>query len=142
MIRVKLLPFIIMIMMIFISLNAPADAQIRYSETDTIEGITIMYRWQRSNIFNKESRNILNLRLINTNDYPVNISFAVGFYKSAILVYESEDLSKCFKPGQSKRGGQAGLRFQSEKITLEDIESEIFDWDFTYFEVEKTDECP
>ncbi len=130
------------IIMLLISFCLPADAQIRYSETDTIDGITIMYRWQRSNIFKQDSRTILNLRLINTNDHPVNISFAVGFYKSAILVHESEDINKCFAPGQSKRGGPAGLRFQSEEITIEDIESDIFDWGFTYFDVEKTDECP
>ncbi len=119
-----------------------ASAQIRYTETDTIDGIKVMYRWQRSNIFKKESRTILNLRLTNTNDHPVNVELSVGFYKSGILVYQSEEHKKCFKPGQSKRGGPAGLRFQSEDLTLEDIESEKFDWSFAKFEVEEVDECP
>lgn len=119
-----------------------ANAQLRYTEKETIDGITIMYRWQRSNIFKRDSRTILNLRLINNNEYPVEITLEVGFYDSGVLVYRSEEHEKCFNPGERKRGGKAGLRFKSEEITIEDIESKEFAWDFIKFEVKETEECP
>lgn len=133
------------VLAIFVTLSAftfPADAQRRYTEKETISDVTIEYRWQRSNIFKRDSRTILNLRLENNNDYPVKITLEVGFYDSALLVHRSEDIEKCLNPGQRKRGGRAGLRFKSGDITIEDIESDDFIWDFVKFEVEQTDECP
>ena len=133
----------LLIVFVFISsFGSQAKAQKRYTETDTINGITIMHKWQRSHIFKKDSRTILNLRLTNNNDYPVEITLKVGFYKTGVLVYTSEEHIKCFNPGQSKRGGRANLRFQSDELTIEDIESDNFDWGFVKFKVKQTELCP
>ncbi len=132
----------ILLTILLISLGTTSDAQIRYTEFETKEGVKIEYRWQRSNIFKSETRTILNLRIENTNDYPVNIEFVVGFYESGKLEYKSEDMEKCFDAGERKRGGLADLRFQYTKLTRNQIESEDFDWEFVYFRVEQTDECP
>ena len=127
---------------VLISLTTTSDAQIRYTDFETIEDVKIEYRWQRSNIFKSETRTILNLRIENTNDYPVNIEFVVGFYESGKLEYKSEDMEKCFEAGERKRGGLADLRFQCTELTRNAIESEDFDWEFIHFNVEQTDECP
>ena len=130
------------VVLFMLSFGTQAYAQIRYTETDTIDGVTVMHRWQRSHLFKRDSRTILNLRLINNNDYPVEIKLAVGFYQSGVIAYSSEEHAKCFEPGESKRGGKAGLRFKSEELTIEDIESDNFDWDFIRLDVKETDECP
>ena len=117
------------------------DAQISYTEKDTINGIFVEYRWQRSNIFISDSRTILNLRITNTNDYPVKTNFIVGFYLGRVIAYESKEMNICFEPEQRKRGGPAGLRFKYDDITREEIESDRFDWEFKRFEVEKIDQC-
>ncbi|GEM_PF-677248 len=140
-VSIKKISFLLIMIFLLLFVNE-AYSQIRYTETDTVDGVVVMHRWRRSNLFDKESRTMLNLRLVNTNEYHVNVELAVGFYKSGIIVYESEDMEKCFNPGQGKRGGLAGFRFQSEDLTREEIESEKFDWDFTLFEVEKIDDCP
>jgi len=135
----KISLLICIVLLIVCSNNS--NAQIRYSELDTIDNVVVSYRWQRSNIFDKESRTILNLRLENNNEYPANITFQVGFYVSSRLKHGSEEIEKCLTAGETKRGGSANLRFQYEKFTREDIESDEFDWEFLIFDVKEVERC-
>lgn len=118
-----------------------ANAQRGYTEFETEDNIKTMYRWQRSTFFKKDSDAVLNLRVTNENETAVNMTFIVGFYDGGLLVYQSEENQLCFKPGQSRRGGLAGLRFTLEDLKLEDTEEESFSWDFVTFDVEEVESC-
>ncbi len=116
-------------------------AQRGYTEFETEDSIKVMYRWQRATFFDKDSDAVLNLRVTNENETAVNWTFIVGFYKDELLVYQSEENQLCLKPGQSLRGGIAGLRFSLEDKKLEDTEKEDFSWDFVIFDVEEVESC-
>lgn len=118
-----------------------ANAQRGYTEFETEDNIKTMYRWQRATFFKKDSDAVLNLRVTNENETAVNMTFIVGFYNDGLLVYQSEENQLCLKPGQSRRGGLAGLRFTLEDLKLEDTEEEGFSWDFVTFDVEEVESC-
>lgn len=118
-----------------------ANAQRGYTEFETEDNIKTMYRWQRAAFFDKDSDAVLNLRVTNENETAVNMTFIVGFYNDGLLVYQSEENQLCLKPGQSRRGGLAGLRFTLEDLKLEDTEEEGFSWDFVTFDVEEVESC-
>ena len=118
-----------------------ANAQRGYTEFETEDNMKTMYRWQRASFFKKDSDAVLNLRITNENETAVNLSFIVGFYDEGLLVYQSEENQLCFKPGQSRRGGLAGLRFTLEDFKTEDLENEGFAWDFVMFDVEEVESC-
>ncbi len=118
-----------------------ANAQRGYTEFETEDNIKTMYRWQRAAFFDKDSDAVLNLRVTNENETAVNMTFIVGFYNEGLLVYQSEENQLCLKPGQSRRGGLAGLRFTLEDLKLEDTEEEGFSWDFVTFDVEEVESC-
>lgn len=119
-----------------------AQAQRGYTEFENEEEIQVMYRWQRSCFLRKNSDAVLNLRLTNPHDSAVNVTFVVGFYNEGLLFYQSDPNTLCLKPGQTRRGGVAGLRFTLEDLKLEDVEDEKFSWDFATFETETIEECP
>lgn len=131
---------LLLVSVLFISAIA-ANAQRGYTEFETEDNMKTMYRWQRATFFKKDSDAVLNLRVTNENETAVKMSFIVGFYDGGLLVYQSEENQLCFKPGQSRRGGLAGLRFTLEDLKLEDTEKEEFSWDFVTFDVEEVESC-
>lgn len=132
---------ILLLISFFILSVSHATAQRGYTEFETEDNIKVMYRWQRANFFDKDSDAVLNLRVTNENETAVNWTFIVGFYNDELLVYQSEENQLCLKPGQSLRGGLAGLRFSLEDLKTEDTEKEGFSWDLVIFDVEETEGC-
>ena len=125
----------------FIFTALSLQAQRGYSEFENEEGMKVMYRWHRLSVFNKDSDAVLNLRVTNERETAVKWTFTVGFYEGQQLVYESEENTLCFRAGQSRRGGPAGLRFSLEGMKMEDVEKEAFSWDFGIFDVDEVDDC-
>jgi hypothetical protein len=116
-------------------------AQRGYTEFDNEENLRIMYRWQRTSPFDKNSDAVLNIRVTNNNEFTVNWTYSIGFYRHGVLVFESEPGTLCLKPGQSRRGALAGLRFTAEGIKMEDVEDDKFSWEFGIFDVDQVENC-
>jgi hypothetical protein len=122
-------------------ISSSAVAQRGYTEFKTEEGVAVMYRWQRAQFFNRDSDAVLNLRVTNENEYPVNWTYSVIFYHDKMAMHESADTTLCIQPGQSKRGAFAGLRYTVDGLKLSDVESDIFEWEFSVFDVEEVEDC-
>jgi hypothetical protein len=116
-------------------------AQRGYKEFTTEENLKIMYRWHKLQPFNKNSDAVLNLRVTNTSQSHVVWTYSVNFYENKVAVYQSETERLCLKPGQSLRGGYAGLRFTVEGMKLETVEKDTFTWEFFDFDVEEVESC-
>ncbi|MFW6226638.1 MAG: hypothetical protein ACOC31_00890 [Bacteroidota bacterium] len=121
--------------------NFNSNAQRGYTTFTEEEGIKVMYKWQRAVFYKKDSDAVLNLRISNQKEAHVLVNFGVGFYKDGLLLLESDENQLCMKPGQTKRGGLAGLRFAVEDMKKEDAKDESYSWEFTTFDVAETDEC-
>lgn len=131
-----------LIVLAFLTLGAGFTfGQRGYTEFVKEENMLVTYRWQRASFFKKDSDAVLNLRVTNENETAVEWIFTVGFYNDKVLVYESEQMTLCFKPGQSRRGGLAGLRFTVEGMKLEDTEDDSFSWEFGVFDVDEVESC-
>jgi hypothetical protein len=126
---------------VFLLTLLPAAAQRGFTEFETEEDIKVMYRWQRATFFLKDSDAVLGLRATNLSDSHVKWTYSVAFYNDKMLTYESEPSVLCLKPGQSRRGSLAGLRYSLEGMKLVDVESESFSWDFGIFDVDKVESC-
>lgn len=118
-----------------------SSAQRGYTTFTEEEGIQVMYKWQRAVFYKKDSDAVLNLRISNQKETHALVNFSVGFYKDGMLLLESDENQLCLKPGQTKRGGMAGLRFSVEGMKKEDAKDESYSWEFTTFDVAETDEC-
>jgi hypothetical protein len=134
--------FYIMLSMILMAITSwEANAQRGYTEFDNEDSLKIMYRWQRASLFDKESDAVLNIRVTNNNESTVNWTYSVGFYRQGVLVLESEPDMLCLKPGQSRRGALAGLRFSAEGVKIADVEEDGFSWEFGVFDVVEVENC-
>lgn len=130
------------IVMAFMAIGAGLTfGQRGYTEFGKEENLMVMYRWQRASFFQKDSDAVLNLRVTNENESAVEWTFTVGFYNDEALMYESEQVTLCLKPGQSRRGGLAGLRFTVDGMKMDAVEDEKFSWEFGVYDVDEVEDC-
>ena len=120
----------------------PLAAQFRFMHYETIEGVRVDYRWQRTSFFNKQSDAVINFQFTNESAFPVEVTFDLGFYREQQLMHESTENTVCLLPGQTRRGMRAGLRFTAAGVTLPMTEMEWFSWDLIHFEVQEVTDCP
>ncbi|MEA3449302.1 MAG: hypothetical protein U9Q98_12775 [Bacteroidota bacterium] len=124
--------------MLFVS---QSHAQFGYKHTyDTIDGVAISYKWSHAKWWNKSSPLQLRFKIKNTNDYPVKISFELVYMLDYVVKFKSGDMERTLKSGRTISGKLNGYYFESENLTNEEIESDIFTWDFLHFDVAKIDE--
>ncbi len=133
--------FLLLITLMFMAGSFSSMAQRGYTDFKTEDGVKVMYSWQKVSPLKKDSDVSLNLRVTNENEYPVNWSFTVTFYNDKMAFQESELTEVCLKPGQSLRGGLAGLRFTSDGLKMEVVNSDYFEWDIEIFDVEQVEAC-
>lgn len=115
-------------------------AQRGYTELTTVDSVKIMYSWQKATpMVNSDA--VLSLRATNQNDFPVKWTFTLVFYHDKKAVHESEVTEVCLKPGQSLRGGLAGLRFGMEGMKMEEVNSDHFEWEIEQSKVERVENC-
>jgi hypothetical protein len=106
-----------------------AAAQVQYHYHETHDTVRVGYRWQRAQLFSRDSDAVLNLELVNQGDAAVEVLFSVGFYRDQQLFLEARDNRICLRPGQTRRGVRGDLRFSATGITLDDTEEAWFSWD-------------
>ncbi len=114
---------------------------VKYHEHDETEELRIEYRWQRERIYTRAGNAVLNLQLTNLQDLHREVSFVVAFYSDKQVVFESEENTLCFKPGQRRRGFASGLRFFAEGIGLDDVEKDDFSWDILIRDIREVSGC-
>lgn len=127
----------------FLLCSLPADllAQSGFTDHSREDGVRIVYRWQRSMPAQRDSDAALVLRATNENTFPVQLTLTVGFYQDKVLVLESEPASVCIMPGQTRRGGLAGLMFTATGMKMADVGAENFSWDIVEWEVKQVEGC-
>jgi hypothetical protein len=118
-----------------------SNAQVEYHYFDTFEEVRVGYRWQRSNLLQRNSDAVLNLELTNQRETAVEVSFVVGFYRDHVLILESSDNKVCLKPGQSRRGVRGDLRYAATGINLGMTEKDWFSWEVFDVEVTEVEGC-
>lgn len=118
-----------------------SNAQVQYHYFDTFDEVRVGYRWQRTNILQRNSDAVLNLELVNQGEAAVEVSFTVGFYRDHLLILENSDNKLCLKPGQSRRGVRGDLRYSAAGINLEMTENEWFSWEVFDVEVTEVEDC-
>jgi hypothetical protein len=133
--------FLFAIGILFFMTSSSLFAQRGYIDLKTEDSLKIQYRWHRVSLSNKDSDAVLNLRVTNLSPSAVKWTFTVVFYNDKMAVHESEVTEVCLKPGQSLRGGLAGLRYSLEGMKLDAVEKEGFSWEFETFEVEEVPNC-
>jgi hypothetical protein len=127
---------------IFFFISSQFSYAQRFQDFDKIEGVQIQFRWERSNIFEAHPNAALLLRITNTTDQILEIEMDVSFYRDMQLMFQSKENIICLKPGQTRRGGPAGLRFMAEGISLDMVREEWFSWDISAFKVRVVEQCP
>ncbi len=120
--------------------NALAQ-QVKYQQFMESEELLVEYRWQHERVLRKSGNAILNLQITNLLETPLKLTFTVAFYRDGQLVFESEDNVYCFKPGQRRRGGRAGLRYYVDGWSMDDVKKENFSWDLLIDDIRKVPAC-
>ena len=115
--------------------------QVKYQQFMESEELLVEYRWQHERILRKSGNAILTLQITNLLETPSEITFTVAFYRDGQLVFESEENVYCFKPGQRRRAGRAGLRYYVDGWTMDDIKQENFSWDLLIDDIRKVPAC-
>ena len=126
---------------LFLIAGKTAFAQVEYHVHDTIENVRVEYRWQRERFFGSDPNAVLNMRLTNLSDDYVVFSFVPAYYRDGVIMYETPEFSACLAPGETIRGGRAGLRFVADGITMSTVEQEWFSWDIPYVSAETVADC-
>jgi hypothetical protein len=137
--RLKQLMLLGFLLAVFFSKGS--HAQVEYHYYDTFDEVKVGFRWQRANIFQRNSDAVLNLELTNLKDTAVEVTFTVGFYRDHQLILENSDNKICLKPGQSRRGVRGDLRYSAGGITLDMTEKDWFTWEIFLFEVTEVSDC-
>jgi hypothetical protein len=75
--------------------------------------VEIQYRWTNSRFFDRSSPLELRLKIKNTNDYPVSVSYDVEFYMGPVLEETSDDTQLCINPKLAKTGRINGMYYRS-----------------------------
>jgi hypothetical protein len=126
---------------VFISSSQESSAQRRYVDHSTAEGVEIQYRWANSSFFDKSSPLELRLKIKNTNDYPVSISYDLEFYMGPVLEETSDETQLCINPKLAKTGRINGMFYRSQTLSNQQLESDQFSWEITNLEITRVESC-
>lgn len=134
--------FRLFVIAIFFISGLEAYSQEQYQHYVTEDGVVIDYKWSHSKLLNKTSPLELRLRIKNTNEHAVNLTFVVDYYMGPLLHESSEEVELCIRPGALKLGKMNGVYFVPETLSNEQIRSEEFKLEINGISVTKTEECP
>ncbi len=140
MMRISFIALAVVLLMA-LSLQTVFAQQIQYEQHLETEELLVEYRWQHERALRKTGDAVLNLQITNLSDDFLEATFFVVFYHEGRMVFESDENLYCFRPGQRRRAGRAGLRFAAGGITMEAVEGEDFEWDILIREVRLVDGC-
>ncbi|MFO7923718.1 MAG: hypothetical protein R6U58_08515 [Bacteroidales bacterium] len=119
-----------------------SEAQVRYIDHSTVEGVDIQYRWVHSTWIDRSSPLELRLKIKNNNDYPVEVSYVIEFFMGPMLEERSDTTRLCINRKLAKTGRINGMYYQSNKLTNEEIESDEFIWEINDLNIKQVASCP
>lgn len=138
----KLLKHTSLITLLIIVLSSSVDAQIRkYCEFKQQDEVVFYKKIKPSKLFNKTSTPALYLKIVNSNEKALKITFNLAYYKKGVLDKESEDVSVCIPAGKTLRGKYNKMAFLLSGYKLEQFEKEEVSVEFKTFEIEEIKEC-
>ncbi len=129
------------LLLIILGTGNDAHGQRRYVDHSTVEGVEIQYRWTNSRWLNSSSPLELRLKIKNTNDYPIEISYVIDFYMGPLLEESSDLTTLCINPRLAKTGRLNGVYYRSSRLSNEQLESDEFEWEIRDLEIERVESC-
>jgi hypothetical protein len=113
----------------------------RFRIKDTLEKVTIYYKWKKEGLFRRDALPQLVLKIRNSNPHKVLVSFRVDYYWNTILSVSSQRMGYCVKPGRSLRGKMWDLVFSSGRFNREQVVDDRFLWEITDLEIKHRADC-
>ncbi len=106
---------------------------------EPVNGVEISYKIVHANFFDKSSPVQLRLKLKNTTDFDVNISFKIEYQFDLTKTFQSENLLIEIPRKSAKTGKFHGLIFEIDSDDPKVFDSDNADWEFIEFKVNKAD---
>lgn len=132
-----------LVSLLFLSSVADLKAQNQtYQFKEIQEGVKFSSRWSDTKWHRKESPQALCLRILNTNTYAIEVSFAIGFYFEGMEKETMMPTTICLAPGASVLGRKNYLCWVSESLSNADLESNDFEWELLEVVVKQVESCP
>jgi len=130
------------LLFLFLTFFANLQAQKGYkNEYKTQDGVTVLYKLSHEKFFDKSSPLHLRLKIINNNDYPVEVSFSVFMEIGITDIKKSELVVICLAPGKSAMGKLHGLHFDTEVNDIKLFENNEIEWYIEPLTITKTELC-
>lgn len=124
--------------LLFFSVQGQAS---KYKFLEVRDSISIFYKWVEPGRFARDKSPQLLIRFENMAANPVSLAFTVSFYQDGLLHQESETFDLCLKAKGYKSGRIHELVFPAKAMSMQDIESDGFDWELNDWEVTPEKKC-
>ncbi|HAF29455.1 MAG TPA: hypothetical protein DCG75_10450 [Bacteroidales bacterium] len=113
-----------------------ASAQNKFEKTIEKDGVNFSYKWKPSELFKKDSPLALVIKMENTNDNPVKVTFNVNYYWGMDLKATSNQQEITIKPKKSFTHNVKKQGFDNFSFTNEDLKDEAFNFELVKITVE------
>ncbi len=135
-IKTKLL---LTIVAVFISISLCFSAKFKSIQSN--EGVEFSYKWKNSKFFDKTSPLVLVVKVKNSNNYAVEVTYTVDYFWQGITKASSDEKVVCVKQKKAIVLDGRKQGFDTGNFTNDEILSENFIMELNGIKVEKTDLC-
>lgn len=128
---------ILIVLTFFLGAISQTSAQNKFEKTIEQDGVTFFYKWKPSELFQKDSPLALVIKMENTNDYPVKVTFNVNYYWQMDLKATSSDQEVTIKPKKILVHNFKKQGFDNFTFSNEDLKDEDFNFEMVKINIEK-----
>lgn len=128
------------IVLILISLSVYSQQKEVKSDMLSLNGVEFWHKWKSSKC-SKKTPVQLNVKVKNTNTYSVKVELQINYFQSGILKEQSDTISLCLNPNQTKQGSKNGLNFSSGSFTKAEINNPSFTYEVNPIKIIKMRSC-
>ncbi|HOE05989.1 MAG TPA: hypothetical protein PLZ52_12295 [Bacteroidales bacterium] len=111
------------------------------TEYKTLDGVIILYKYAHEKMFDKTSPINLRIKIKNTNDYPVEVSFRIMMESGFTDIKQSEMVDICIPKKLARSGKLHGLNFETGVNDVSLFEKNEIEWYMEPLSIEKSDKC-
>lgn len=137
---IKLCKYLGVVFLLFMALQSKSQI-LADSSLLAKDKIELTYKWKKPCLLSKNKTYRLQAQIKNMNDYDLRFAFQIAFYKSGIIVSESDTIVNCLSAGQKIKGRKYALVFDTKDINYEDIRNEAVVVEFIPVEILKMRSC-
>ncbi len=137
---IKFCKYLCIVFLLFISIQSKSQI-LADSSLLVKDKIELTYKWKKPCLLSKNKSYKLLTQIKNMNDYDLRFAFQIAFYKSGIIVSESDTIVNCIDAQQKIKGRKYALVFDTHDINYEDIKNEIIVVEFIPVEILKMRSC-